>query len=152
MYLSQLNTLFVLASAAFQQVASEPLPQFPVTFKGPFSVEEGGIQNINVIYEHAVHGELTVAYGPCEVQTSEEVHHRVGKTHIGDHHLAARHIDWDDQRPTKFVWIVPTSIDEGCLHAYLEDQLIGTSPRFTVKKRVVKRGATFADVADPMGP
>lgn len=152
MLLVQLRALLVLASAAFRQAACEPIPRFSVTFNGPFSVEEGGVQNINVDYEHAVHGELNVAYGSCHISTLDEVHHRVGSTHIGDHPLAARHADWDSQRPTKFVWIVPTNIEEGCLHAYLDGKLVGTSERFAVTKRVVKRSATFADVADPMGP
>lgn len=151
MYIAALNSLLIVASAV-HQVTSEPISRSSVTFDGPFSVEAGGVQNINIVYEHDVHGELTVAYGPCEKPTLEIAHHHVGRTHIGDHPLAARHMDWEDKRPTKFVWIVPSSVDEGCLHAFVDNQPVGTSQRFTVTKRVLKRGATFADVADPMGP
>ncbi|KAG4413800.1 hypothetical protein IFR04_013072 [Cadophora malorum] len=151
MHFASLKSLLIVASA-LQQVTSEPISRSSVTFDGPFSVEAGGVQNINIVYEHDVHGELTVAYGPCGQPTIEGAHHHVGRTHIGDHPLAARHVDWEDRRPTRFVWIVPSSIDEGCLHAFVDNQPVGTSERFTVTKRVIKRGATFADVADPMGP
>ena len=151
MHFASLKTLLVVASAV-QQVTSEPISRSSVTFDSPFSVEAGGVQNINIVYGHDVHGELTVDYGPCEQPTIEGAHHHVGRTHIGDHPLAARHVDWEDRRPTRFVWIVPSSIDEGCLHAFVDNKPVGTSERFTVTKRVIKRGATFADIADPMGP
>ncbi|KAH6667633.1 L-amino-acid oxidase [Halenospora varia] len=122
--------------------ARDPIPRSSVIFNGPFSVQQGGIQNINVVYEHALHGGLTVAYGSCDSATLDDIHHRVGYTHIGDHPFAKRH----------FVWIVPADIVEGCLHAFVGDQLVGRSEQFSVSKRVIKRSATFAKVADTMGP
>lgn len=145
------SSVFVAAAAAFQFVAAEPIFRPSVSFNGPFEVEASGVRNINVVYSNPPHGEISIFYGDCDISTSDEAHHRVGKTHIGDHELAKRHLDWVDQRPTKFVWIAPANIVEGCLHAYVGDELVGRSESFSVKKKVERRG-TFADFTDAMGP
>lgn len=145
------SSIFVAAAAAFQLVAAEPIFRPSVSFEGTLEVEASGVRNINLMYSNPPHGELSIFYGNCDISTSDEAHHRIGKTHIGDHELAKRHLDWVDQRPTKFVWMVPANIIEGCLHAYVEDELVGRSESFSVKKRVDRRG-TFADVTDAIGP
>ncbi|KAI1256376.1 hypothetical protein MGN70_001500 [Eutypa lata] len=43
-------------------------------------------------------------------------------------------------------------MDPGCLHAYVDGEPLGRSDQLTVKERKLTRRATFADVADPMGP
>ena len=135
-----------------QVTAAEPVRHDHVSFNGPFEVEANGVQNINIIFNNALDGELTIAYGACDLQNPERAHHRVGRTHVGAHPMAKRHVDWEAHRPTKFVWAVPEDVDAGCLHAFVDSGLVGRSPKFAVKKRVTRRSASFADVADPMGP
>lgn len=79
-----LSARLVTAASLLYLVKGDPIPRSSVIFNGPFSVQQGGIQNINVVYEHALHGELTVAYGSCDSATLDDIHHRVGYTHIGD--------------------------------------------------------------------
>lgn len=142
------------AAAAFTAncVRAEPLHRQHVSFQGPFEVEADGIQNINVAYHSDLSGELTIAYGACDMASTSQAAHHVGSTHIGSHPFAKRHVGWEDGRPTKFVWRAPARVEGGCLHAFIDDQLVGSSERYQVKRRQVKKRATFADVSDPMGP
>lgn len=134
------------------QALAEPLPTSHLSFNGPFEVERDGIQNINVVYNRDLNGELTLAYGDCDIQTRQNAAHHVGSTHIGAHPLAKRHAEWKDSRPAKFVWRAPADIEQGCLHAFVGEELVGRSQEYTVKNRKIKKRATFADVSDPMGP
>jgi hypothetical protein len=93
-----------------------------------------------------------VVYGSCDAVGGLDVAHHVGSTHVGEHPFAKRHISWEGSRPMKFVWAAPAEIEEGCLHALLDGRLVGRSEQFEVKRRRMKRRATFADVSDPMGP
>lgn len=136
----------------YRLVASEPFPQQHVLFTGPFEVESNGIQNINIEYNSALSGKLTIAYGPCDTVNLHDAHHRIGSTHIGNHPIAKRHTAWKDRRPTKFVWISHPSLETGCLHAFLDEKLVGSSERYQIKSRKVKKRATFAEISDPMGP
>lgn len=133
-------------------VRSESLPPQHLSFQGPFEVEVDGIQNVNVAYNSDLSGELTIAYGPCNIASKHQATHFIGSTHIGEHPSAKRHIGWDGSRPTKFVWRVPVDTDEGCLHAYNGEKLVGRSREYKVKRRHLKKRATFAEVSDPMGP
>ncbi|KAI8932973.1 hypothetical protein NX059_010441 [Plenodomus lindquistii] len=142
----------VLAALLTAPVLSEPLRGSHASFKEPFEVERDGIQNINVVYNSKLDGELSIAYGACDIDSMQKVHHHIGSTHIGEHPLAKRHVDWKDSRPTKFVWRVPAEIRRGCLHAFIDDEVVGRSREYTVKNRKVKKRATFAEVSDPMGP
>ncbi|KAF2227562.1 L-amino-acid oxidase [Elsinoe ampelina] len=146
---------FQLASAAALLVvagSTEPIPVQSVLFKQPLEVEHGGVHNIHVEYQGDVDGELTVAYGPCNSGSAQAVHHIVGSTYVGSHHRAARHLDHHERRPTRFVWVTPSTLPAGCLHAFLEGQHVGRSAEIMTKHRRVRRQATFASVADPMGP
>jgi hypothetical protein len=148
-----LRFIISAATALLSHISiAEPVQRQHVSFKGPFEVEAAGIQNINIEYHGAPHGELTLSYGPCDMTSSSEAYHKVGSTHIGNHPMAKRHLDWADKRPTKFVWIAPTDISTGCLHAHMGDDMVGSSKRFSVKKRAMKKRGTFAQVTDPMGP
>ncbi|KAH6625876.1 L-amino acid oxidase-like protein LaoA [Boeremia exigua] len=140
------------AALASQCVRSEPLPREYVSFEGPLEVEADGIRNINVAYHGDVDGELTIAYGACGIESMSQVSHRVGSTHVGSHPFAKRHADWQDSRPTKFVWRAPANVERGCLHAFVDDVLVGRSKEHQVKRRQMKKRATFAEVSDPMGP
>lgn len=134
-------------------VRSEPLRQH-LSFQGPFEVEAAGVQNINVAYHADLNGELTLAYGACDIARRSQAAQHVGSTHIGAHPLAKRHlhVGWEDARPTKFVWRAPAGVESGCLHAFIDDELVGRSQEYRVKRRRVKKRATFAEVSDPMGP
>jgi hypothetical protein len=115
-------------------------------------LEAGGLANIHVEYHHVISGKLALYYGACESDTASLLHHSIGSTHVGSHPLAKRHLDWHDQRPTRFVWLLPENTPTtGCIHAFLDDVHVGVSSRKTMTKRKAKR-AMFADVADPMGP
>lgn len=146
------SVLFAVGVALCRLCAAEPIPLRSVSFKGPFEVEQRGIHNIHVEYNGDVDGELTIAYGPCDIASSSHAHHIIGRTHIGVHPSAKRHSEWVEQRPTKFVWMTPSDMDPGCLHAYVDGEPLGQSDQLTVKERKLTRRATFADVADPMGP
>jgi hypothetical protein len=123
-----------------------------VTFRGPITAEAGGMQNIH-IEDYAIDGQLSIHYGDCALTESEDAHHDVGTTHVGQHYLAKRHLDWENFRPTKFVWLPPKDIaSEGCLHAFANDKLVGTSRPVKVVRRKLRKRKIFADVADPEGP
>ncbi|TKW59094.1 L-amino-acid oxidase [Colletotrichum tanaceti] len=158
------RTLLTAAAAAAAAATlchttlAEPIPrEEAVSFRGPYEVEKNGIQNINIDYNgslESLDGELSIVYGACGgLQTPLEAHHSIGRTHIGSHPAAKRHLDWTDQRPTKFVWLVPDDVGPGCLHAFVDDRLIGRSAEHVVRsRRVRKRTTTFAEATDPMGP
>ena len=59
-----------------------------------------------VQYAGDVDGQLKLAYGSCD--SDAETWQRIGSTHVGQHPLAARHLDHEDKRPTSFVWVVPS--------------------------------------------
>lgn len=111
------------------------------------------MHNVEVTYRTAIDGELSIYYGSCDADSHISMHHALGRTHIGNHPLAKRHADHVDQRPTKFVWLPPVTVPSGgCLLAFIDDALVGKSAPFNAKKRMAKRAAAFADVADAMGP
>ncbi|OJD29465.1 l-amino-acid oxidase [Diplodia corticola] len=144
------------AAAAFlagnAAAAAVPSPT-TVVFKGPFVAEADGMTNIHIEFAGPVDGELSVHYGSCDMASPYEAHHRVGRTHVGDHPLAKRNLGWDDYRPTRFVWLPPADVQSGgCLHAFAGHELVGRSDAFTVKRRRARRSTSFADIADPMGP
>ncbi|KAF2186953.1 L-amino-acid oxidase [Zopfia rhizophila CBS 207.26] len=146
-----LRYYFWVTAVAF--IACNPLRRTMVTFDGPFEVQANGMHNVKIAYGGQVDGELSIHYGSCDLRTHEEAHHCLGKTHVGSHPLARRHLDWEDRRPTKFVWLPREDTpDAGCLHASLGNELIGQSQPITVRKPVERRSAAFADVADTMGP
>ncbi|EGY16172.1 L-amino-acid oxidase [Verticillium dahliae VdLs.17] len=141
-----------LAAPLITLSAAESTSRRSITFQGPFEVEHGGAHNINVSYNDDVDGELTIAYGNCDMTSLDTAHHQVGRTHVGKHPHAKRHVDWQAQRPTKFVWVAPSNVPDGCLYAFVDGQLAGQSQELRAKKRMVRRRLSFADVADPMGP
>ncbi|KAH7179885.1 uncharacterized protein B0J16DRAFT_291468 [Fusarium flagelliforme] len=117
-----------------------------ITFISPSKLSPGSAQNIVVQYAGDVDGQLTLAYGSCD--SDAETWQRIGSTHVGQHPLAARHLDHQDKRPTSFVWVVPSDVSDGCLNAFLDDSLIGQSDRLVaqrLKRRSEKK--SFADVA-----
>jgi hypothetical protein len=152
----QTNTPLLASAATLLSslTSAEPLRKPTITFRDLPHVEQRGIHNIHIDYTGAVDGELTLAYGQCDTTALANAHHRIGSTHVGRHPIAARHIDWEDQRPTKFTWTTPADIENGCLLAFLDEKLIGLSSGVETKKRRVRRQSrkAFADVADPMGP
>lgn len=127
-----------------------------ITFNGPVTVESNGIQNIHIKYNRPIDGEFSIHYGGCQApqaQLTEEHHHRIGTTAIGTHPLAKRNVQWKDSRPERFVWIVPEDAPDGsCLHAYVGDELIGSSDPITVTKKLNRRAVPLADIADAEGP
>jgi hypothetical protein len=149
------NNLLVASAALLTSlISAEPLRKPSISFRNLSHIEQRGIHNIHIDYTREVDGELTIAYGPCDTVTIKDSHHRVGSTHVGRHPNAARHIDWDAQRPTKFTWATPADVQNGCLLAFLDEKLVGVSSEVKTKKRRVRRQSrkAFADVADPMGP
>jgi hypothetical protein len=152
----QTNTPLLASAATLLSslTSAEPLRKPTITFRDLPHVEQRGIHNIHIDYTGAVNGELTLAYGQCDTTALTNAHHRIGTTHVGRHPIAARHIDWKAQRPTKFTWTTPGDIQNGCLLAFLDDKPIGVSSKVETKKRRVRRQSrkAFADVADPMGP
>jgi hypothetical protein len=124
-----------------------------VAFNGPLEVHANGMHNVRIKYLRPVNGHLSIHYGTCSLKAQEEAHHCLGKTHVGEHPLARRHMEWDDRRPANFVWLPREGTpDAGCLHAFLDDELIGTSAPVKVRKAIERRSTAFADVADAMGP
>ncbi|KAK7229448.1 hypothetical protein V2G26_001618 [Clonostachys chloroleuca] len=147
------SSIFAAAAAILALGHAEPLPsRHAVSFRSPFEIEMGGVHNINVEYTDRVDGELALVYGSCGISSISEAHHQVGRTHIGSHPLAKRHLDWESQRPTKFVWIIPSEVSSGCLHAFSDGILVGRSETIEVTPAKLRRRGTFADVTDAMGP
>jgi hypothetical protein len=124
-----------------------------VNFHGPITVEAGGMQNVHISYRQPVNGHFSLHYGDCSLKDQNDSHHHLGSTHVGLHRLAKRHEKWQHNRPTRFVWLPPRDISNGgCLHAFSDGDLIGTSAPVSVVRRKSRRGKSFADVADPEGP
>jgi hypothetical protein len=127
-----------------------------VHFRESATVEAGGIANIHLTYAVPLSGDFSLHYGDCSsplTSLKEDHHHSIGKTAVGEHPLARRHLEWKDGRPEKFVWLVPENmVDGGCLFAYLDEGIVGRSGRINVVKRRTRRGVTLGDIADAEGP
>jgi hypothetical protein len=150
----QTNTLLTSAALLLSLTSGEPLPKPSISFHHLPQISQRGIHNIHITYNTALSGELTLAYGACDSTTLTATRHRIGSTHVGQHPIAARHVDWEGQRPTKFAWTTPTDVQDGCLLAFLDERLVGVSEGIETTKRRARRQSrtAFADVADPMGP
>ncbi|KAI8244148.1 L-amino-acid oxidase [Colletotrichum sp. SAR 10_96] len=108
---------------------AKPLDQPSVTFLSPSQVSPGSAHNVVIEYGGSADGELTITYDSCDgAAVVSDAKQRLGTTHVGDHPLAARHMDHEDRRPTKFVWLTPANTN--------------------VTKRMARRSAkrSFADV------
>lgn len=145
-------TASAVALLSVHQAAAAPhAPKLSIRL--PDIVEAGGMHNVHVEYLTMHDGELSLRYGPCSMRGADEAHHVVGTTHVGDHHLAKRHTAWEDQRPTRFVWLAPADIiDAGCLHAYSGDVLLGSSEPVRVAKRKTRRWLAASEIMDSTGP
>ncbi|ENH63766.1 L-amino-acid oxidase [Fusarium oxysporum f. sp. cubense race 1] len=143
--------LWPLASSLGLLAEAVPLNSPSVKFISPSKVSPGSAQNVVVEYNGDVDGHLTLTYGACSDELSvAEAHQHVGSTHVGQHPLAKRHLDHQDKRPTRFVWLTSEDISGGCLSAFLDGELIGQSDELDVVKRLARRTAkkkSFADVA-----
>lgn len=111
-----------------------------VSFQDGIVAEAGGMKNIKINYNAPLDGDLSLHYGSCEAASPDDCHHTLGRTHVGSHPFAKRHIAHLDQRPTKFVWLPPSDITSGgCLHAFSDDVLVGRSAPISVMSRKSKR-------------
>lgn len=126
-----------------------PFSQPSVTFAPLGNVGPESAQNLVVEYSGDVDGELTITYGSCADALISKAKQLIGSTHVGGHPRAVRHADHEDYRPTKFVWLTPETMSDGCLHAFLDGELIGRSEELAVTKRMARRSEkkSFADVA-----
>lgn len=143
-----------LALFSFLQNGALAVPRNPIiSFRFPDVVERGGMHNVHVEY-HAPHdGELSIVYGSCDITSAHDAHHVLGTTHVGNHNLAKRHMDWEDRRPTRFVWLTPEdTVSEGCLHAYSGDTLLGRSTPISLGRRNDRRWLAASEIMDAMGP
>ncbi|CAG9979836.1 unnamed protein product [Clonostachys byssicola] len=120
-----------------------------VTFISPVEISSRSAHNVIVEYGGDVDGELTITYGSCDNVAISDAKQRLGTTHVGNHPLSARHIEHEDRRPTKFVWLTPSDMSDGCLHAFLDDKLVGQSEELRTYDHMARRSErkTFADVA-----
>jgi len=144
-------TASAVALLSVQQVVAAPHAS-KISIRLPDIVEAGGMHNVHVQYLTVHDGELSLRYGHCNMR-AEEAHHVVGTTHVGEHHLARHHTAWDDQRPSRFVWLAPEDImDRGCLHAFSGDLLLGSSAPVRVAKRKTKRWLAASEIMDSSGP
>ncbi|KAI6762444.1 hypothetical protein HG530_008424 [Fusarium avenaceum] len=144
------SSLFLVGSLA-SVIDAAPLDPPSVKFVSPSKLNPGSAQNVVVEYSGDVDGQLTLTYGSCDGESViSEAKQRIGSTHVGGHPLAERHLDHQDRRPTKFVWLAPEELSKGCLRAFLDDELIGQSDELVITKRLGRRSekkASFADVA-----
>ncbi len=126
-----------------------------VEFLGPADIEAGGVHNIHITYSNPLDGALSMHFGSCERSTLNlrRTHHQIGSTKIGAKAHTKRNLEWIDSRPEKFVWLVPASTpDLGCLHAYLDNEVVGVSRPINVKAKRARRGIPIADYVDAEGP
>ncbi|OAG15148.1 hypothetical protein CC77DRAFT_482512 [Alternaria alternata] len=129
---------------------SKPLSHPSVTFAPLTGATPGSAQNIVVDYAGDVDGELTITYAACDAGASiASAKQHIGRTHVGAHPLAKRHEEHEKRRPNKFVWLTPAEMYGGCLHAFLDGELIGKSEELIVSKRRTRRSErkSFVDVA-----
>ncbi|KAH8173710.1 flavin containing amine oxidoreductase domain-containing protein [Sarocladium implicatum] len=141
-----LLTLLPLVGSAL----ANPLAKRAVNFLSPGEVSPDAAHNIVIEYLGDVDGELTITYGSCHGEALvQDAHHTIGATHIGLHPMAKRHVDHEARRPTKFVWVTPTSMPDGCLRAFVDGELLGQSQELAVTKRRKRRSEkkSFAEVA-----
>lgn len=128
-----------------------------ISFAGPLEVEAAGIANIHITYNLPISGPLSLHYGSCVSSadlTPDQRHHLIGRTAVGDHPFARRHVEHPSQRPTRFVWVVPADApSNGCLNAYSGSDLLGVSSPISIKSRKSRRemltkrdNVAFADV------
>jgi len=130
--------------------SAKPLSQPSLSFKPLPPVSPDSAHNIHVEYYGDVNGELKITHGSCDsIPSIASASQSIGTTHVGEHPLAKRHADHDDQRPTKFVWVTPSEMSQGCLHAFLDGDHIGSSEELVVTKRLTRRHEkrSFVDVA-----
>lgn len=154
------STLVLLGAIALASSAqATAISRAKISLSIPGTVETDGVSNIYVDYHSPVDGHFAIHYGGCDVSSSHPslAFHEVGSTYIGNHHLARRHLDWDDQRPSRFVWITPKDIlGDGCLHAYSDNEWIGSSSPINVATKKAKRAheisIDLADISDVEGP
>ncbi|KAK5166985.1 uncharacterized protein LTR77_007714 [Saxophila tyrrhenica] len=117
------------------------------------TAEAGGLHNIQVSYNAPLNGELSIHYGSCDVVSSADCHHELGRTHVGNHPLAKRRAAHAESRPRRFVWLPPSDITTGgCLHAFSGETLVGRSAPVTVKSRKQRRWTAAADIMEAEGP
>lgn len=137
MAVKSLVPAFCLAAS----VAANAIPRSAtISFDHDIVAEAGGVHNVQITYNSPLDGELSLHYGSCESQTTDDCHHELGRTYVGTHVLARRHEAHADQRPTKFIWLPPNDITSGgCLHAFSGATLVGRSSPVTVKSRKQKR-------------
>jgi monoamine oxidase len=142
--------LSIVGSAAGASViARAPM----VTFQDDIPAEAGGMHNVHIEYAAPLDGELSLHYGSCNVQSSSDCHHTLGRTYVGNHELAKRHSTHDSQRPTKFVWLPPHDAPStGCLHAFSGETLVGRSSPISMARRKQRRSTAAADIMDAEGP
>jgi hypothetical protein len=144
------SSLFLVSSLA-SIIDAAPLDPPSVKFLSPSKLDPGSAQNVVVEYSGDVDGQLTLTYGSCDGESViSEAKQRIGSTHVGGHPLAERHLDHQDRRPTKFVWLAPEDLSKGCLRAFLDGELIGQSDELVITKRLGRRSekkTSFADVA-----
>jgi hypothetical protein len=152
-------TGLLLCSQLVSPSSSTPLTPRHETldFKGPLTVEAAGIANIHISYTLPLSGPLSLHSGSCSsplTHSKEFHHHQIGSTAVGDHPFAKRHVGWEDQRPERFVWVVPEAAhDGGCLFAYSGKDLVGRSEPVTVMKRKSRRnGIVLGEIGDAEGP
>lgn len=146
---SSLN-LLPLLGGFYSLTEAKPLDRPSVTFRSPSQISTGSAHNIIIAYDANADGELTITYGSCDgAAVVSDAKQLVGTTHVGNHPLAARHVDHGGRWPTKFVWVTPTDTTGGCLHAFLDGELVGQSEDLAVAKRVARRSAkrSFVEVA-----
>ena len=111
-----------------------------IAFEDDITAEAGGMHNVRIQYNTAFDGPLSLHYGACDVDASSQCHHTLGKTYVGNHHLAKRHAEHPLQRPSKFVWLPPLDASTGgCLHAYSETALVGRSSPVTITSRMTRK-------------
>lgn len=142
--------LLPLVASLVSVSEGKPLYQPSVSFISPSQLSPRSAQNIIIEYAGDVDGELTITYDSCGGSASIlSARQHIGATHVGMHPLASRHIDHEDKRPTKFVWLTPEQMFGGCLHAFLDGEHIGQSPDLLITRRRARRNdkKAFADVA-----
>ena len=143
----------LLLSASACQLFTEAATGSKVIFHGPDVAEAGGMRNVHLTYQQPIDGKLSIYYGQCDFKSQDAAHHCLGRTHIGRHPLAKRHLEWAENRPTRFVWLPPKDLPSAyCLHAFADDELVGSSNPIQIARRKARRRESFADIADPEGP
>ncbi|KAG9254385.1 uncharacterized protein F5Z01DRAFT_681435 [Emericellopsis atlantica] len=122
-------------------ILATPTPHDTISFHGLFDITSESVHNVHLKYSDRVPlGDVRVVYGDCTTMSPHDFHHEVAS-------FSAK----SGLTPDRIVWVVPHDIMEnGCLHAYFENGLVGRSEPVKLSSPLSKR-QSLDEIGDSNG-